>query len=170
MRVVASNPQPRLPTTSTRHATTHPLHQPLSLPLPLMSTLVPCPTRLTVRKPRPHLHTNQHASDQGRRVWNEWRPSPSSCMFRSLLLLSLSVTSLTCPLHYLVTHVLSSCSLHWCTYRHSSTLMIKSETIDSISCCRVWQWEACGREQGREGRRERERGMNEDWEARVIRE
>ena len=82
------------------------------------------------------------------RVWNEWKPSPSfSCMFTSPLLLSLSVSFLSLvPLviSFLVFYPLS-CSLYWSTYRHSSTLMIKLEAIiDSIRCCRVWQWEGEG--------------------------
>ena len=86
-------------------------------------------------------HTKQHASDQGKRVWNEWKPFPSSSRrFSSPLLLSLSVTSLSLVLlviSLLVFYPLS-CFLYWCTYRHSSTLVIKSEAIiDSISCCRV---------------------------------
>ena len=99
-------------------------------------------------------HTNQHASDQGKRVWNEWKPFPSSsssCKFTSPLLLSLSVSLLSRPPRYLIPRVLSSlfCFLYWCTYRHSSTLMIKSEAIiDSISCCRVWQWEGEGEGEG----------------------
>ena len=119
------------------------------------------------------LHTNQHVSDQGKRVWNEWKPSPSSSRkFSSPLLLSLSVSFLSLvPLviSFLVLYPLY-CSLYWRTYRHSSTLMIKLEAIiDSISCCRVWQWEAWDREGGGGGReRERERERNEDWELRMI--
>ena len=82
----------------------------------------------------------------------------------SLLLLLLLVSSLlpcsshSLSLYSLVPLVISflvfyplSCFHYWCTYRHSSTLMIKSEAIiDSISCCRVWQWEGEGEGEGKE--------------------
>ena len=89
-------------------------------------------------------------------------------MFRSPLLLSLSVSFFSLIL--LVISILVfyplSCLLYWCTYRNSSTLMIKSEAIiDSISCCRVWQWEVWGREQGKEGGRDRGRGEGTKIEA-----
>ena len=141
------------------HKTTHPHHQLLSLPLHLTGTPVPrTAPRVSLSRSLAHpLHTNQHASDQSRRAWNGWKSFPSSsCMFTSPLLLSLSVSFL-----FLVLLVFSSlvfyplsCSLYWSTYRHSSTLMIKLEAvIDSISCCRVWQWEGEGEGKVRRWRR-----------------
>ena len=51
--------------------------------------------RVSLLGASPILHARQHASDQGKRVWNDWKPFPSSsCKFTSPLLLSLSVTSL----------------------------------------------------------------------------
>ena len=100
-----------------------------------------------------------------------WSWNSSSRKFTSPLLFSLSVAffSLVLLVISLLMFYPLSCSLYWCTYRHSPTLMIKSEAIiDSISCCRVWQWEAWGGEQGKEGGGEKERGRNEDWDAWVI--
>ena len=85
-------------------------------------------------------------------------PSPLTlCSFLSLVPLVISLLVLY-PL---------SCFLYWCTYRHSSTLMIKSEAIINSISCREWQWEVWGREQGKEGGRDRGR---EGKERRLRRE
>ena len=150
----------------------------LAIPPPHVHTSPTTAPRVSLSRSLAHpVHTKQHASDQGGRVWNQWKPfllrlvsSPLPCSSHSLALSSLVLLVISLLMFYPL-----SCFLYWCTYRHSSTLMIKLEAIiDSISCCRVWQWEAWGREQGGEGEgegereRERETGMNEDWEARVI--
>ena len=114
-----------------------------------------CSTRLTVQEPRPPPPHQPACFRPGRARVKPMETIPSSSRkFISPLLLSLSVSFLSLVISLLMFYPLS-CSLYWCTYRHSSTLMIKLEAIiDSISCCRVWQWEGEGEGEG-EGKERR---------------
>ena len=67
-----------------------------------------CPTHLTVEaSPIP---STKHASDQGKRVWNEWKPFPFLFLYVhfSPAPLTLCLFPLSRPPRYLVTRVLSS--------------------------------------------------------------